>query len=365
MVKYAYPFSYNCHSFLGQQLENALNEIAQLKSINENNEFEKTFEDMAQMCSSMLQMYKQKKSGIRQYAANIEQQFGQQKSKEESTTKFLAIKGDELQASIEKGTTQVRNVLCGLDQEDNRNCQNILDKCAAAKDIQAQFEGQFQESAQCLLTEIESAATSVSEKVDTGIKEALLRSIDAKTKHVATFKETSIELVNVNIEVCSALVSMVAETGESALDKYKEMQLYCGALHASEEHMIQDGLKMGKNCVTNFDKYQKTGMTPQKSTFTYPRTLACTSPHERIIARYRAGIRENLENNAELSSGHSSLANVSEEKDSQSSDSESISEENVPTKQQTVDQTFVVAPSKLNGHAIQPKFRKKYLKERN
>lgn len=52
-------------------------------------------------------------------------------------------------------------------------------------------------------------------------------------------------------------------------------------------------LKLGLFFIKNAYYSLSPGTTPQRKTYTYPRFLAATSPHERILQRYRAELAVN------------------------------------------------------------------------
>ena len=369
LFKLMFVTFYLLHSIIGFQNQKLHEKIAQLKSMNAAINIDQKIQQLTQSLDQISQEYNKNVQEINQSMAGFKERIDIISSKEAKNTDVLTIKTEELVNFVEKDHERVAQFLSQVDQLGSKNYQNISNKCTGAKKVQAEFEVQYAMSVGVVLENIENTNNSVNQQLTDNVNNVLIKSFETKTKHVSDFKAKISDLTTSNDELSTAMVQMVSENDDITLEKYKSMQSYCDAYRSSQKHQIKDCEQIGLDCVERFETYQVTGVTPKKTTYSYPKELACTSPHERILARIKANIRKEIDCSSDVSSesGLSSSSNeYNENQKSPPSDNDSCGDENVQNK--PMDKTFVVTePGKLNGlnKAVNNKHKRKHLKERN
>lgn len=97
-----------------------------------------------------------------------------------------------------------------------------------------------------------------------------------------------IEKIGEHKEVIDDIASNVKQISDCVSEKTSEMIRMALTMEKSQNREIENRYKSFESFVKNdLIKDVPTGTTPQKTTYTFPRDLVQTSPHERILERFR------------------------------------------------------------------------------
>ncbi|XP_014205799.1 kinesin-like protein Klp61F isoform X2 [Copidosoma floridanum] len=111
---------------------------------------------------------------------------------------------------------------------------------------------------------------------------------------------------------CGRISSSLEEQANGASEWHKKINLQLHSTHDKIEKFVSEELR----------KDIPTGSTPLRRDYSYPRHLVATSPHERIIQRFRQ-FRKNIESSED--EGENTMVEMTSSSDANSSDSNSLS----------------------------------------
>ena len=92
-------------------------------------------------------------------------------------------------------------------------------------------------------------------------------------------------------------ITEVFEAGVPLTVEAVENEIYSAKLHqeSAQKTVLKDFTSLREQIRSlKLKKYQPTGETPQKTTFTFPVDLAFTSPHEKVLKRFRSDMSGDL-----------------------------------------------------------------------
>ena len=236
---------------------------------------------------------KQNSYKIQESLLDCEEQIDASSNKAKNFSNNITIKSDELSEFIKKERNLNKQFFTMVDENGEKNYQYIANKCTEFKKIHANTEMDINEHSKTTISKVKDTISLICDQLDSNVKEALLVSLKNKKDCLNEFKLKTFDqtaYMNVFIELFTQLTS---QNDDTILELLKQMQNYCGAYLSSLDHVVNDGNTSCQNyCENGFMKYTPTGETPKKITYSYPQQFACTSPHDIIIARFKASLNK-------------------------------------------------------------------------
>ena len=208
----------------------------------------------------------------------------------------FAFKSEELGAIVTTNNAQVRKFLTDIDSYNGVACQSSIDDCKAVQQIQTALTTDEDQVCARILTDIEQYTAQLTKQLNTEVVEASAMMSDANSRQVTTLKTQTSDLIKSADKVRASTEQLMLTIDRDVFNEYDHMQSTCEAFKGSQEMQIKDCLQIARHYQQyGFHTYEATGVTPRKCSYSYPRELARTSPHDRIIARYKMRIQQQLQ----------------------------------------------------------------------
>lgn len=275
----------------------------------------------------------------------------------------LSLKSDDKLAKIVKENAETSSVLSGIDKLAHSACQNNINRLAEYQDNQTKIEADYQVLSQSLFAKLEQTTKLVDTKLTTDVNDELVKSCASKTTFVDNLKAKTSQFVSQSKSLIAAHVENISTNNVSIKEECESKLEEYSAYKSSQNHKFQEYIN---NCnkfrTQGFRTYETTGETPSKCIYTYPRTLAATSPHDKILARFRAKYanqnHNDINNRSKILEEQSiSIFNESELEDQQFGDENDFL---------ALQKTFTITEEKISTNGIiKDKNERKLLKDKN
>ena len=129
--------------------------------------------------------------------------------------------------------------------------------------------------------------TEANNLIDDSIKNCD-KQLSTKQTTLKSMDNTLVVKIEEQKAVMNDIISNMKEISDCVSDKTSEMVRLGETMEKSQEREIQNRYKSFERFVKNdLMRDLPTGSTPQKTTYDYPKKLVITSPHDRILERFR------------------------------------------------------------------------------
>lgn len=223
----------------------------------------------------------------------MESRLEKESQREATFTTAISFKSDGLVNEFGASKAKTDSFFMDLDRSAFEDCQLVLDRCRQVQALQGQQKETLKTSAEEVVAAVEETTTALDAQLTTGVVELVEESLEQRSETLASLKDVVVKLGEVGGSTVSAMSTLVSQNDHTTLVTYRTMRAHSGSFRSSQEHILASCLDLVQR--TDYELYQTTGMTPKKVGYEYPRVLAATSPHERILARHR---QENLRKEA-------------------------------------------------------------------
>lgn len=300
--------------------ERLVAEIQQLKQVIANDSLNRRFDELNNLISQIRCEKDQRNAEIISSVDRLESQIMSNSVKELEFKNHINYKSDEFANYYKKEKQTYTQVLSDFDQQNNQISEKFVKKCETIKKMSQDTENEQNDFSSNLINHIENVLVGVDEDVSK-TQQTVLLSIEDKSKCLDLFKSQVNQFTQLVSDSNKSFCGKFTESGNQVLYEYKNIDAYCDALKISQDIQLKELFNLSEDVYSNgFQLYKATGCTPQKCMYAYPKNLKITSPHERILSRYRSTIQDQMEKLEENGD------NVSDINSSSSVDPESFSD---------------------------------------
>ncbi|XP_054153934.1 kinesin-like protein KIF11 [Oppia nitens] len=283
-----------------ESLNNEMNSIvSQMESSNDENiksheQLDKDFEEMEKLINSQMQTMKEIQ--IKRIAARLKstESVSDLKNKMTETSKNQWNSLQEINNKVDVFVSEINceesvglKYIESIDNLNTINTQEIMDKTSEMSVKNTEIPNQIQELINNDKQKIIKTGTVMDQLIGDTIvstdkqltaKETLLRAMSEKLNEGLDEQNNGLLSITDNIKNISECVS----------DKISEMCRMSQTMEKSQIREIENRNRTFEAFFKNdLVKDVPTGTTPQKTEYSYPRDLTQTSPHERILERFR------------------------------------------------------------------------------
>lgn len=329
--------------------EQLVKEISELKQVIANDRMSSHIDELQKCIDNIRKEQTERNGNIVTSLDGLQSAITMSNAKQTEAKNHFEYKSKEFINFHKREKEDYTTVLTEFDRLNCQLYQNFIEKFEEMRQIRSEAEEEQKAFGAKSVCHLDDILASVDGHLR-ATKEVAQLLIEDKSKCLSSFDGQLKAFVGNNTEWIQSIVANMVGSNTTALAEYSNVSSYCEALKRSQDIQIQEFAKqIERLCRNGLKVYQATGCTPQKCTYSYPRTLSATSPHERILNRFRA-----------LKLKHESLDENGTDTDS---NIELSDQESFKSDSENANETYSI--KSVEDKARPPMQRRKFLKEKN